>query len=103
MGLGMIGAWVVIVLVALLGSAGALLATCGGIRHVPGPRERDLAVKGAIAFWLLAAAYVLTLWLVPRDYTYLLLVPYALVGAVIARECAQGPFPMRREQPVTRT
>jgi hypothetical protein len=103
MGLGMAGAWVVIVLVALLGGAGGLFATFGGVRHIPGARERDLAVKAAAAFWVLAAAYVLALWLVPRGSTWqVLIIAYAFVLAALAMECARTPFPLRRGQTGTR-
>ncbi len=97
MELGIIVAWVMIVVTALVAAAGGLLATCAGVRHIADPLRREVAAKAAVAIWGLAILYVVVLWVLPREYTFLLAIPYIAFAGLVGYECGRVPYTLPRE------
>ena len=68
------------------GIAGGLVGTLGGavgtyfsIRNTAGPRERAFVVRASVLCWVAVVLFLITLFVAPRPYAWLLWVPYSLL------------------------
>jgi hypothetical protein len=71
-------AWGGGILGAVIGIMGGILGTWASIRHTQLPAERAFMVRCAIGIWLLVAAFLAGLFLIPSPFSYLLWIPYPI-------------------------
>jgi hypothetical protein len=61
---------------AVVGIAGGIVSTYFGIRNTNGPEERAFAIRAAALCWLGVSTFLACLFLVPRDWHWLLWAVY---------------------------
>lgn len=64
---------------AILGFLGGGIGCYFSIKNTQGPRERAFVIKACVVCWLLVAAFILGLWLIPGIYKAVLGVAYVVV------------------------
>ena len=66
------------VLGAAIGVLGGVIGTWFSIKNTRGPRERAFVVKASVICWMLIAAFLLGMWLIPHPHRHWLWLPYAI-------------------------
>jgi hypothetical protein len=67
---------------SVIGLVGAVIGTYASLKRAGGPRERAFVVRGAVACFLLIAAFVLGLTLTPHRYRHWVMLPYFILLGV---------------------
>lgn len=65
----------------VVGLAGGIIGTYFGIKNTAGPRERAFMIRVAVVTWVLIAAFLAGMLLIPQPYKWLLWIPYGFVLA----------------------
>jgi hypothetical protein len=63
----------------VIGLLGGLAGTYFSIKNTNGPKERAFMMKASAVCWVVVLAFLALMVLLPRPYSYLLWIPYAIL------------------------
>jgi hypothetical protein len=86
----------------LIGVAGGLVGTYFSIKNTAGARERSFMIRVSAIAWLMIAAFLAGLLLLPKPYNWLLWVPYAIALPLSIRWLNQRQRQIRAEESALR-
>lgn len=75
-------AWGGGILGSCIGILGGIFGTWASIRHTHSQAERAFMIRCALGIWLLVAAFLAGLFLIPSPFNYLLWIPYPILLVV---------------------
>ena len=75
---GELGGWIGGIAGAALGLMGGELGTFFSIRHTQSPRERAFVLRASVALWIVGAAFLAAVFLIPNPWRHFLWLFWAL-------------------------
>jgi hypothetical protein len=92
--LGMAGATVG----GAIGLIGGGIGTYFGIKNTTGPGERSFMIRVSVVGWIVIAAFLAGLALLPKPYNWLLWVPYGIALPLSVRWCNRRQLQIRAQE-----
>ena len=82
----------------VIGVVGGIVGTYFSIKNTAGPRERTFMIQVAVVAWLVVAAFLIGLLMLPRPFNFLLWVPYGIALPLGILWCNRRQRAIRAEE-----
>lgn len=77
--------WLCISIGILAGISGGVIGTYGAIKKTNGAKERAFMIKYSVLSWIVLIAFLVSLFLIPNPYNFLLWIPYGVLLPLVIR------------------